>query len=146
MALTERMRGQGNSVYLDEEYSSGYHDITIRAVLPTLVSMLEIWPLRVNAADLDFDLERQGYNTAGGSARTAPRILCICSVAICEPAAICVFIVECIDVECFEYGGWYRLNEREVHFWPRQRACGTGVIDELVSTMGKQAGDDGVNG
>ncbi|KAJ7743550.1 hypothetical protein B0H14DRAFT_3167566 [Mycena olivaceomarginata] len=54
----------------------------------------------------------------------APRVLCICSVAICEPAA-CVFIVECID---------------------DRRARGAGGIDELVSTTGKQAGDDGVNG
>jgi hypothetical protein len=62
----------GDTTDAQNARGSGYHDIAIRAVLPTLVSMLDIWPLRVNAADLDFDLERRGYrHHTGGSARTA---------------------------------------------------------------------------
>ncbi|KAJ7826708.1 hypothetical protein B0H14DRAFT_3467543 [Mycena olivaceomarginata] len=62
----------GDTADAQNARGSGYHDIAIRAVLPTLVSMLDIWPLRVNAADLDFDLERRGYrHHTGGSARTA---------------------------------------------------------------------------
>ncbi|KAJ7811244.1 hypothetical protein B0H14DRAFT_2860655 [Mycena olivaceomarginata] len=62
----------GDTADAQNARGSGYHDIAIRAFLPTLVSMLDIWPLRVNAADLDFDLERRGYrHHTGGSARTA---------------------------------------------------------------------------